>query len=115
MTEKNCITCGEKAFTEHDTASYEAFANHIHFITERGQCLGCKNYFCNKHYVEYLDDDETGILEDRYFCCNCYKKQKQLVKARADWWRENMPIVGRLIAFCIEAETGRVHGPGKNL
>lgn len=114
MTEKNCVTCGENATTDNEMRTFDAFGGDVRYLTDVGQCTGCKKYFCDKHYVEYPWDDDTGGLGSSYFCCNCYKIRKQRGNARANWWREKVPIIGQMVAFCLEADV-RVYGPGKNL
>lgn len=109
----HCTVCGEEATTDVETASYIAFAGNNQPCTEVGQCMACKNYFCDKHYVVYVYDDDAGTLGDSYFCTNCYAIHRQMRETRANWWRDNVPIVGRLIAYCMRAETGKIYGPGK--
>jgi uncharacterized Fe-S cluster-containing radical SAM superfamily protein len=75
--------------------------------------MACKNYFCDKHYVIYVYDDDVGTTGDSYFCTNCYIVHRQKREKRAQWWRDNVPIVGRLIAWCVGVETNKIRGPGK--
>lgn len=109
----HCIVCKDSATTDPETASYIAFAGNTQPLTEIGQCTGCKNYFCDKHYVVYVYDDDVGTISDSHFCSNCYGSHRQKEEKRADWYRENVPIVGRLIAWCMRMESAKIYGPGK--
>lgn len=86
----------------HTAVSFKAFAFDYHELVPEGHCVTCKLPFCKDHLGKYQKyDDDCGTIGDLFFCKSCCAASAARLEKRANWWKQNVPVLGQPISWLI--------------
>lgn len=70
-----------------------------------GQCVSCKNIFCDEHLNTIFLDDDVGGFEQILCCDVCMKEAREKTRKNFErnygWIREKIPVLGGGIYYLL--------------
>jgi len=100
-----CFNCNIPITTDREPSYACAVFNETD-LAESGQCIVCKEFFCDEHLHCFIDDDEPAFYV-RHFCQACINRNNASVEKdcadRVYRWNKHYGCIGKMCAHVINA------------